>query len=73
MEAWQERVVQEYEELNKKIDLLQSFFTTATYYNLDMFDKIVMQNQYYSMQGYALCLQTRINRFNCGRDECTDE
>lgn len=59
--TWQDRLELEYQQLSERIRKLHEFFDTETFKNLGLCQQIVMENQYFAMQGYALCLQTRLN------------
>lgn len=59
--TWQERLELEYNDLNDKIQKLHVFFDTDTFKELGICQQIILENQYFAMQSYALCLQTRLN------------
>ena len=63
MEPYQQRVVREKEELDKKIEKLMAFFGTELYRNLSDEEKDLLDEQYRIMQDYSSVLGQRIDRF----------
>lgn len=63
MEKYQERVIEEYQELSVKIDKLAVFLTVSDErFNLSSEDLGLLNAQYHIMKAYMTILQDRINR-----------
>ena len=63
MEAYQQRVVDEKNELDYKREALHDFLHTDTYAGLSNGERGELQAQYIVMGNYSDILQTRIERF----------
>lgn len=64
MQEYQQKVIEEKEELDNKIKLLQNFIeTNKLYIDLPDYEKKDMTNQLDAMRFYSSCLKNRINRF----------
>lgn len=63
MQSHEERVVQERDDLLKKIRKLGEFLETQTYSNLAYEDRKLLNIQHTTMQTYAEVLNARIGRF----------
>lgn len=64
MQEYQQRVIEEKEELDNKIKLLQNFIeTNKLYIDLPDYERKDMNNQLEAMRFYSSCLLNRINRF----------
>jgi len=66
MESHQERVIAEKQELDSKIEKLQSFLKSPKFDELvpDAEDAYLLVKQKFTMIEYSNILQSRINRFN---------
>lgn len=62
MEDWQQRVVEERDQLGEKIDKLKAFLDNNN--KIDEFDFEILDLQLSIMQSYAAILNSRISRFN---------
>lgn len=60
---WQQRVIDEHDELEKKYNKLREFMKTATFTNLMVYDKKLLCDQELNMGGYLHALKCRIERF----------
>ena len=63
MSTWQERVIEEYEEISDRGQKLFDFIDSDVYEALPAFDRIALAMQLAHMQGYAGILRRRINEF----------
>ena len=63
LEPWQQRVVEEYDDLNKKREKLTDFFTSKEYQALPEYSKTALDKQYEAMRDYSVVLKERIDRF----------
>lgn len=63
MQAYQERVVIEKEELQDKLVKLLAFFQTPTFSGLSETERSRLRNQARFMDGYAAVLEERIAAF----------
>jgi|APCry1669189665_1035243.scaffolds.fasta_scaffold385129_1 hypothetical protein len=63
MNAHEERVVIENNELQVKISALKAFFDTAIYASLSQIEKTLLSGQFCSMVQYGAFLQKRIDLF----------
>lgn len=63
MKDYQERVVVEKAELDKKINQLSSFVVTTLYNELEGMERIRLINQLDAMHTYSNVLNERINSF----------
>jgi len=63
MEEYQERVVKEREELNEKLEKLNSFIEGKGFNDLKPEDRDLLQRQRAVMRRYVQILTKRINRF----------
>lgn len=61
MEEFKKRLLNEFSELNAKINKLKVFLDTAKFEELDTPVKILMKNQLIFMEGYLQTLYDRIN------------
>lgn len=63
MEAFKERLIEEYNELNDKLTKLENFIylDNEKFLSLSEHQQDLMLSQYYFMQGYRHCLDKRIN------------
>ncbi len=59
----QQRVIDEKDELDARIDKLRAFFATPTYGQLDAQEKRRLLAQHYYMAGYSYLLGDRIKAF----------
>ena len=64
MEAYQQRVVEEKEQLDQKLAKLKAFFSTDLFRNLPEEDSSLMKDQAFCMNEYSLVLGKRIERFS---------
>lgn len=64
MEAHQERVLEEKNELDIKREKLRDFFGTDKFKSLDVRERDRMTRQYNHMTDYSKVLQERITAFN---------
>lgn len=62
MEDWQQRVVEERDQLGEKIDKLKIFLDNNN--KIDEFDFEILDLQLSIMQSYAAILNSRISRFS---------
>jgi hypothetical protein len=60
---YQQRVKQERQELDKKIESLTAFIGTPTYHEMDPHDQFLLRLQLVSMSEYSWILGERIARF----------
>ena len=63
MQPYQERIVNERDELGIRIDKLQKFQVTQAYIDLNHVDRNLLQQQKMAMIEYHDILNQRINRF----------
>ena len=63
MEAYQQRVIDERNELEEKINRLRVFIGTGTYIRLDTIDRELLRAQITLMISYSRVLTRRIERF----------
>ena len=63
MQPHEQRVADEYTELNKKAKALYMFLAGKTFETLDHDEQELLKMQYYSMMVYAGILQKRIAKF----------
>lgn len=63
MQEWQQRVIEEYDELKGRTDKLEIFRNGDSWDNLDIIDQTLLENQYLFMIGYGNILEKRIERF----------
>ena len=63
MEGWQERVIQERNDLYEKLTKLILFEETTTFQGLSDYEKLVFSRQQYGMTKYLNALDERILRF----------
>jgi hypothetical protein len=64
MQPHQQRVADEYTELNKKAKALYMFLAGKTFETLDHDDQELLKMQYYTMMVYCGILQKRIAKFS---------
>lgn len=62
MEAFVERMVNEYDELVDRVEKLGKFLKTDTFKELDVLEKGDMETQYRAMEIYRLALRNRLKR-----------
>lgn len=63
LEPYQQRVVDENEELKEKIDKLQAFMLSPKWKELQAIDQYLLSSQLQVMQAYSQILFQRITRF----------
>lgn len=63
MEPWQQRVVDEREQLQERLQKLQAFLLTDIFHRLSVVDKTILKSQAAGMQFYLDMLNLRISRF----------
>lgn len=63
LQPHQQRVVDEKAELDKKIAKLSPFIGTTTFTQLKPMERMLLREQLFFMEQYALCLKTRISHF----------
>jgi hypothetical protein len=63
MIGYQNRVISELNELDKKLDKLSNFLSTETFENLDTQEKHLLLVQHKLMESYAMILELRITTF----------
>lgn len=63
LEPYQQRVVDENEELKEKIDKLQAFMLSPKWKELQAIDQYLLSSQLQVMQTYSQILFQRITRF----------
>jgi hypothetical protein len=63
MLGYQNRVINELNELDKKLDKLSNFLSTETFENLDTQEKHLLLVQHKLMESYAMILELRITTF----------
>ena len=63
MEAYQERVVAELEELTKKLAALRKFIGGKIYNGLSEYEQNLLQQQVQHMQDYEAVLKKRVELF----------
>ncbi len=63
MQDWQQRVVDEKADLDRKIERLLQFFQGAAYQGLEQYDQSLLRNQHMHMSNYSQTLAARISRF----------
>lgn len=63
---YQQRVVEEREQLNEKISSLMAFIKTESFKALSNYDRTLLNLQAEIMGDYLAILTKRISRFNCG-------
>lgn len=63
MEEWQQRVIEELDELQLKIDKLDGFFDTEEFEDLEAAEQVRLRMQSKIMQVYAEILEERIDAF----------
>ena len=61
MEAWQERVLEEKEQLSEKKNKLEEYIHTSQFNDLSNVDSGLLMCQYQAMKTYEEILQTRID------------
>ena len=64
LQPWQERVIEEKNELDKKLESLQGFLTSLLFKHLSKDDQIILEDQELFMRRYSGTLAKRIERFN---------
>ena len=63
MEAYQERVIEERNALQEKLEKLTSFFGTSLYHNLPQYQREMLDKQHAHMASYRNVLNERIGTF----------
>ena len=63
MDAWQNRVIGEKEQLGKKLNKLCRFLRGNEFKALDMEDRWALEEQFKHMENYNIILLKRIARF----------
>lgn len=63
MEDWQQRVVDEYDQLVDRHVKLGQFIGTPTFQGLDIADQSLLETQWLVMAAYGNVLESRIKRF----------
>jgi len=63
MLEYQNRVINELNELDKKLDNLSNFLSTETFENLNAQEKHLLLIQHKFMESYAMILELRITTF----------
>jgi hypothetical protein len=63
MEAWQQRIIDEYDQLKERTNKLEAFRADELWDELDLVDQTLMESQYLFMVGYGNILEKRIERF----------
>jgi len=63
MQPYQQRVVDEHNDLAEKAKALYMFFTNKVFETLDTDEQELLKMQYYTMMVYAGILQKRIAKF----------
>lgn len=63
MKGWQNRVVAEQAQLQKRIGKLDEFIGGEEFKDLDMQDRWGLEDQHDHMRKYSLSLRNRIGRF----------
>lgn len=63
MESWQERVLDEQNELRKRIFKLSAFQQSSEHTLLDSRDQEILSDQINAMNRYFECLKQRIDKF----------
>jgi len=66
MQDWQQRLVEEYEQLKGRTEKLEAFRHADGWAELDIIDQTLLENQYLFMVGYGNILEKRIERFEGG-------
>lgn len=69
MEAWQERVALEAEELRDKHAKLAAFLLTGKFRELPLVDRMLLRRQLFVMTDYLSILSDRMVRFDGGAVE----
>lgn len=64
MKDWQQRAVDEAEELEEKLMKLAEFLGSDSFYKLDNENQILLTQQYECMHDYHSVLRSRIELFN---------
>lgn len=64
MQPHQQRVIEEKEELDIKIEKLTSFFETKLFHEIDILEQNRLKTQLHHMGEYSKILSDRINNFN---------
>lgn len=67
MEDWQQRVVEERDELRSKLSRLRGMISGPLYAKLDDMDQLLLCRQERAMTAYQDILSERIARFNGGQ------
>jgi len=73
MKAWQERVMAEGVELNKKLIDLSNFLKSEEIEKLARVDQDDLDSQYYHMRRYASVLSQRIQRFTLDASRTSEQ
>lgn len=63
MTDWQQRVIDERDQLNVKVHRLEMFILSANFQGLERQDQILLNCQLSGMRGYLSVLDLRIERF----------
>ena len=63
LQPHQERVVTEKKELDEKLEKLQSFFKSPTFFNVHSAEQSRLRIQYSIMEAYSTVLGERISQF----------
>lgn len=66
---YEQRVVDELDDLVNKSEKLESFFSTDVFDGLEEFDKFLLEQQALAMDLYISCLRARIRKFTSAPTE----
>jgi hypothetical protein len=66
MQDWQQRLIEEYEQLKGRTEKLDAYRASDSWQELDIIDQTLLENQYLFMVGYGNILEKRIERFEGG-------
>lgn len=63
LQPHQQRVLEEREQLDERIEKLSNFIVSAAFYKLDLEDQLLLRRQFVHMNAYLATLDERITRF----------
>ena len=64
LQPYQQRVVEEKAELDKKLSRLEAFMNSISFIEIDAQDAHLLREQWRCMTDYSNCLSLRIERFS---------